>query len=161
MKPNLGLSDANRKAIIDTLNTLLATESVLYQKTRNYHWNVTGPQWHSLHLLFEDQYNKMAVEIDEIAERARTLGGNALGTMSEFLSVSKIDEEKPGVYPNAHEMVARLVEGHEAVVRYLRESIDVVEEHGDPATADQLTGLVEDHEKAAWFLRTYIEGSSV
>lgn len=162
MKPNIGLGDESRVQIIDTLNTILATAHVLYVKTRNYHWNVVGPEFHSLHEMFEQQYTQLAENIDEIAERVRMLGGKSLGTMAEFIEKSSISEEAPRVYPPAHDMVVNLVEGHETVIRYLREQIPVIDEDcGDVGTADFLTGLLEQHEKVAWMLRSLVEGKAV
>ncbi len=162
MKPNIGIGDESRVQIVETLNTLLATEHVLYVKTRNYHWNVVGPEFHSLHEMFEDQYTRLAETIDEIAERGRVLGGKALGTMAEFIQNSKIAEEAPRTYPPAHDMVANTIEGHEAIVRYLREQIPVIDEDcGDVGTADFLTGVLEMHEKDAWMLRSLLEGKAV
>lgn len=162
MKPNIGIGEESRVHIVETLNTLLATEHVLYVKTRNYHWNVTGPEFHSLHEMFEQQYTRLAEAIDEIAERGRVLGGKALGTMAEFIEHSKLAEEAPRNYPPSHDMVANAVEGHETVIRFLREQIPVIDDEcGDAGTADFLTGLMEAHEKDAWMLRSLLEGKPV
>ena len=114
----IGLDDDVRKKSVAVLNTVLSSSAVLYTKTRNYHWNVVGPQWHDLHELFEQQYEAIAVAMDEVAERARSLGGKAVGTMGEFIQCSKIAEEKPNHFPNAHTMVRSLVDDHEAVRRH-------------------------------------------
>ena len=160
-RTNIALNDDTRKAVSDELNKILSAEQVLYAKTRNYHWNVVGPQFHSLHLLFEEQYTLLAESIDEIAERIRSLGYNAMGTMAEYLKNSNLEEEKPNTYPNAGDMVARLVEGHENNIRTLREKIDMIDEEcNDQGTADFLTAKMEEHEKMAWMLRAFLAGES-
>ena len=161
-KLNIGLNEDTRKIVSETLNKILAAEHVLYIKTRNYHWNVVGPQFISLHELFEAQYDAMALSIDEIAERIRSLGYNAVGTMHEFLELSNLKEEDPRTYPSAGHMVANLVAGHESNIRTLRESIELVgEECGDEGTADFLTAQMEAHEKMAWMLRSFLAGDPV
>lgn len=161
-KLNIALNEDTRKTVSDELNKILSAEHVLYVKTRNYHWNVVGPQFRSLHLLFEEQYTALAESIDEIAERIRSLGYNAVGTMGEFVKLSNLKEEAPGEYPQAGDMVARLVEGHENNIRTLREKIDMIDEEcGDVGTADFLTAKMEEHEKMAWMLRSFLAGDSV
>lgn len=160
-KLNIALNAETRKSVSDTLNKILAAEHVLYIKTRNYHWNVVGPQFFSLHELFELQYTALAASIDEVAERIRALGYNAVGTMGEFLKLSNLKEEDPKTYPDAGDMVARLVEGHENNIRTLREAIDMIDEEcHDQGTADFLTGKMEEHEKMAWMLRSFLAGPS-
>ncbi len=157
MKTNIGISDKNRKAVVGILNRILSDEYVLYTKTRNYHWNVTGPDFSELHKFFEAQYEELNEAIDEIAERARSLGGNALGTLKEFSREARL-EEKTDDYPPAKKMLANLLEDHEAVIRQLREDQKTVnEEHEDAGTCDFLTGLMEQHEKMAWMLRSYLD----
>jgi len=132
---------------------LLADEFVLYTKARNYHWNVIGPQFHDLHKLFEEQYEALSDMVDEVAERIRTLGGVAPGTLEEFRKAARLREE-PGAVPPALQMVRNLASDHEAIVRQLRQDIPVVQDqHNDVGTADFLTGLMEKHEKYAWMLR--------
>ena len=161
-KTNIGLNQDTRKSVSDQLQVILAAEHVLYQMTRNYHWNVVGPQFISLHELLEQQYTALSVSIDEIAERIRSLGFNAKGTMAEYLELSPLKEEKPNHYPYAHEMVASLVDGHESNIRSLREAIDRIDEEcNDQGTADFLTGQMEVHEKMAWMLRAFLAGPSV
>lgn len=139
------------------LNTLLADESVLGAKTRNCHWNVTGPHFHDLHKLFESQYDKLDEIMDDVAERARALDGHAIGTLSEFLGLARL-KEQPGKYPNALQMTTELLAGHEAVIRQLRADVDACgEKLGDAGTTDFLTGLMEQHEKMAWMLRAVLE----
>lgn len=158
MQPNIGISDRNREAVVRILTVLLADEYVLYTKTRNYHWNVTGHQFHDLHKFFETQYEELDAIVDEVAERARSLGGRAAGTLAEFVKEARL-EERPGEAPDARGMVANLLADHEAVVRSLREDLSAcAEKLADAGTADFLTGLVERHEKTAWMLRACLEG---
>lgn len=156
MKPNLGLSSKSRETVVALLQRLLADEHVLYVKTRNFHWNVTGLHFGQLHVLFEKQYDELAERIDEIAERIRSLGGMAPGSMKEFLKLSRLDEQ-PGGKLEAEKMIASLLSDHESLVRYLRESIEVADKAGDSGTNDFLTSLLEDHEKTAWMLRAHLE----
>jgi starvation-inducible DNA-binding protein len=140
------------------LNKDLADLHVLYTKTHNYHWNVTGPQFYSLHKLLEEQYEALAESIDAVAERVRQLDGFAVGTMAEYLELARLKEEGPGNFPSASDMVANLVNDHEAVIRQLRKDIDeTANQHDDATTSDFLTGLAEAHEKMAWMLRTFLE----
>lgn len=154
MDVEIGLPGQARDAIGRMLNKLLADEHVLYVKTRNYHWNVTGPHFHSLHEMLEEQYTQLAGQIDEIAERARSLGVVALGSMGEFLNEARLAEDN-GEPPAARAMVINLARDHEAMARQLRSDVDVCDEqHNDQGTADFLTGLMEAHEKTAWMLRS-------
>lgn len=156
MKTNIGISDANRNQVVDILNRLLADEMILYTKTRNYHWNVVGAQFSELHSFFEVQYDSLADIVDDVAERVRALGANALGTLTEFLKVTRLTEE-PNHYGNAGEMVGKLLSDHEAIVKILRQDlIDCDEKYSDVGTSDFLTGLMEKHEKMAWMLRAYL-----
>lgn len=152
----LGLSEDTRQSSVDILTTTLAATFALYTKTRKFHWNVTGPHFIELHKLFEAQYDELEEAMDEIAERVRQLGGIAIGTLEEMQEHSFL-EESPGVNPDAPGMVAELLADHESVIRHLRADIDAVTENGDAGTADFLTGLLEDHEKTAWFLRAHLE----
>lgn len=156
MKPNLGLSGKSRDAVLDVLGRLLADEHVLYVKTRNFHWNVTGLDFGALHKLFEEQYDALGETIDEVAERIRMLGGVAPGSMKEFLKLSRLDEQ-PGGKLEAAKMIAALLSDHESVIRALREGIETAGRAGDAGTNDFLTGLLEDHEKTAWMLRAHLE----
>ncbi|HEX9818294.1 MAG TPA: DNA starvation/stationary phase protection protein [Methylomirabilota bacterium] len=156
MTVNIGIPDDSRQRVIAILNTLLADEFLLYTKTRNFHWNVTGPQFNDLHKFFESQYEALDETIDEVAERARALGGRAFGTLEEFRSSARLGE-KPGAVPAARDMLAALLTDHEALIRTLREDITAVtERYQDVGTADFLTGLLEEHEKAAWMLRSFL-----
>ncbi len=157
MKPNLGLSDKNRQGSVEVLSRMLADEYVLYTKLRNYHWNVTGSDFSELHKLFESQYEEVDEIIDDTAERARSLGEHALGTLKEFLQHTGL-KEFPGDYPAAKEMIKNLLLDHEAIIRSLREGLAVcAEKYQDMGTSDFITGIMEQHEKMAWMLRAYLE----
>jgi starvation-inducible DNA-binding protein len=156
MTPNIDIADKDRKAVVEILNRLLSDEYVLLTKTRNYHWNVTGPQFNDLHKFFESQYDQLNELVDEIAERARQLGGRALGTLAEFAKTARLTEQ-PGTTPSAKDMLTALLADHEAVIRQLRGDIGpVAEQHKDVGTSDFLTGLLEKHEKMAWMLRAFL-----
>jgi starvation-inducible DNA-binding protein len=156
MNVNIGIPNDKREAVANILNTLLADEYVLYAKTRNYHWNVVGPQFNDLHKFFEAQYTELNDIIDEVAERARTVGSPAVGTLTEFVKTTRL-RERPGEYPDARGMISDLVADHEAVVRQLRaDVVTVMDKHGDAGTNDFLTGLMEQHEKMAWMLRAFL-----
>ncbi len=152
---NIGLSDKNRKEIADGLSHLLADTYTLYLKTHNFHWNVTGPMFNTLHLMFEEQYTELAAAVDLIAERIRALGVPAPGTYKTYAQLSSIKETE-GV-PSADEMINLLVEGQEAVTRTARGVFKVAEEANDQPTADLLTQRMQVHEKTAWMLRTLLE----
>ncbi|HRJ53434.1 MAG TPA: Dps family protein [Candidatus Thiothrix moscowensis] len=155
MDINIGIQTEQRQAIADGLSRLLADTYTLYLKTHNYHWNVTGPMFNTLHLMFETQYNELALAVDLIAERIRALGHVAPGTYAAYSRLSSIPEEE-GV-PKAQDMIRNLVEGQEAVVRTARSIFPVVDEAGDEPTADLLTQRMQIHEKNAWMLRSMLE----
>jgi starvation-inducible DNA-binding protein len=155
MTPNIDIPDKERAATVEILNRLLSDEYVLYTKTRNYHWNVTGPQFNDLHKFFEAQYEELNEFVDDVAERARQLGGRAYGSLAEFAKTARLTEQ-PGTVPAAKEMLAALLADHEAVIRTLRGDIGAVtDRYKDVGTADFLTGLLEKHEKMAWMLRAF------
>lgn len=157
MRTDIGISEKNRQAVVALLNALLADEYLLYTKTRNYHWNVTGTHFHDYHKFFEAQYEELDGVIDEVAERARSLGGRALGTLKEFLKVARLKEE-PGEVPAAKGMALSLLEDHEELINLLREDlVACAERYKDAGTSDFLTGLMEKHEKMAWMLRSLLE----
>jgi starvation-inducible DNA-binding protein len=161
MDPKIGLADEVRDRAIGMLNRILADEHVLYVKTRNYHWNVTGPQFRSLHEMLEEFYGKLATLADDVAERARTLGGRAIGTLAEFSQQKRLSEQ-PGEVPEARRMVENLLADHEQIIRDLRQDVDVcADELHDQGTADFLTGLMEQHEKMAWMHRAFLEGRAI
>ena len=149
-----GLSEEDRKAIAEGLSRLLADTYTLYLKTHNFHWNVTGPLFNTLHLMFEQQYTELASAIDEIAERIRALGVFAPGSYTQYLALTSI-EEAAGV-PSAEEMIAQLVAGQEAVVKTARSVFPHADKAGDEPTADLLTQRMQVHEKNAWMLRSMV-----
>ena len=156
-KIDIGIKEENRKAVVALLQPVLANLSVIYTKTRNYHWNVTGPRFHTLHLFLEEQYKALSEAADEVAERIRSIGGFSIGTLQEFIDQSEIKEE-PGARPPADLMIANLVADHETIIKGLREDIDKCDDdYEDTGTADFLTGLMEAHEKLAWMLRSHLE----
>lgn len=162
MRPlNIGLSEEQRQGVTDLLNRDLSDAYLLLIKTKKYHWDVVGPQFRSLHQLWEEHYNALTLNIDKIAERVRTLGGYPVGTAEGFLKNATIKEDA-GSLPNAFGMVENLVADHEQVIRNLRQHIDqCAEQFHDQGTADFLTGLMEEHEEMAWMLRSFIEGESI
>ncbi|EED98190.1 ferritin, Dps family protein [Burkholderia multivorans CGD1] len=151
---NIGISDKDRRKIAEGLSRLLADTFSLYLKTHNFHWNVTGPMFNTLHLMFEEQYNELWLAVDSIAERIRTLGVVAPGTFGDFARLSSVPEAE-GV-PAAEDMIRQLVEGHEAVVRTAREIFPAADAASDEPTADLLTQRLQTHEKTAWMLRSLL-----
>ncbi len=151
---DIGISETDRQAIADGLSRLLADSYTLYLKTHNYHWNVVGPMFNTLHLMFEEQYNDLALAVDQIAERIRALGAPAPGTYREFAELSSVAEDDD--HPDAEEMLRRLVDGQETVVRTARSIFPVVDEARDETTADLLTQRMQVHEKTAWMLRSML-----
>jgi len=152
---NIGIEKKDREAIAQGLARLLADTYTLYLKTHNFHWNVTGPMFQTLHVMFETQYMELALAVDLIAERIRSLGFPAPGTYKEFAELSSIKEQQ-GV-PSATQMITLLVEGQEAVVRTARSVFPLVEKVNDEPTADLLTQRMQVHEKTAWMLRSLLE----
>ena len=152
---NIGISDANRKKIAEGLSRLLADSYTLYLMTHNFHWNVTGPQFNSLHVMFMDQYTEQWNALDVIAERIRALGFPAPGTYKEFVKLASIQEVE-GV-PKADDMIRHLVLAQEATARTARELFPVVDKANDQPTADVLTQRIDVHEKTAWMLRSLLE----
>jgi starvation-inducible DNA-binding protein len=160
-KINIGLTDEQRQGVVELLNRDLSDAYLLLIKTKKYHWDVTGPQFRTLHKLWEEQYTALTESIDSMAERVRALGGYPVGTAAGFLELASIKEHAGGV-PLATEMVANLVNDHEQVIRNFREHIDQCsEQFHDEGTADFLTGLMEAHEEMAWMLRSFTEGESL
>lgn len=152
---DIGISDENRKEISKGLSRLLADSYTLYLKTHNYHWNVTGPMFNTLHLMFETQYTELAEAVDLIAERIRALGHRAPGSYAEFAELTTI-KEAHGML-KAEEMIEQLVYGNEAVVRTAREIFPIAEKGSDEATIDLLTQRIQLHEKNAWMLRSMLQ----
>jgi starvation-inducible DNA-binding protein len=155
MSINIGISEQDRQAIAEGLSKVLADSYTLYLKTHNYHWNVTGPMFNTLHLMFEQQYTELALAVDEIAERIRALGVAAPGSYKAFAELTDIEEETE--VPNAEEMIRQLVIGQETVVRTARSVIPVAGKANDEPTADLLTQRMQIHEKNAWMLRSMLD----
>ena len=152
---NTGLEPASREEIAEGLSRLLADTYTLYLKTHNFHWNVKGPMFNTLHLMFEGQYNELALAVDLVAERIRALGFPAPATYSEYAKLTSITETE-GV-PKATDMIQILVEGQESVVRTARSIFPIASEAHDEPTADLLTQRMQVHEKTAWMLRSLLE----
>ncbi len=154
MELNIGISSDDREAIASGLARLLADSYTLYMKTQNYHWNVEGPMFNTLHLMFEGHYTELATAVDEIAERIRALGVKAPGSYSEFARLASVEEAKGG--ESAEEMIRQLVIGQETVARTAREIFPAAEKASDEPTADLLTQRIQSHEKNAWMLRSML-----
>ena len=152
---DIGLKDSSRTEILALLDWTLADEYVLYTKTRNFHWNITGFHFSAMHKFFEEQYGQLDGIVDEVAERSRALGGRALGSMAEFLANARL-AESPARTLTEDAMVAELLANHEALIRSLRVDVDACGRLGDQGTADFLTGTMEAHEKMAWMLRSFV-----
>ncbi|MFM2408326.1 MAG: hypothetical protein RL358_1068 [Pseudomonadota bacterium] len=152
---NIGISEADRKKVADGLSRMLADTYTLYLKTHNFHWNVTGPMFQTLHLMFMTQYNESWLAVDLIAERIRALGFHAPGSYAQFAALTSIPESA-GV-PKAREMIQQLVAGQETVTRTAREILPIAEQAGDQPTVDLLSARMEVHEKNAWMLRSLLE----
>ncbi len=154
MPINIGIEEKDRREIAEALSRLQADTFTLYLKTHNFHWNVTGPMFQTLHLMFEQQYNELWTAVDTLAERIRALGVFAPGTYREFADLSSIKEEN-GI-PPAEEMIRLLVEGHETAARTARKGFTISEDAKDAPTADLLTERMQIHEKTAWMLRSLL-----
>lgn len=154
MTAQLGIQDSDRIEIANGLSVLLADTYTLYLKTHKYHWNVQGPMFQTLHLMFETQYNELSLAVDLIAERIRALDVLAPGSYSEFAQLANIKEDSDT--PNATEMIRRLVDGQEMVVRTARSLFPIVDAAHDEPTADLLTQRMQVHEKTAWMLRSLL-----
>ncbi|MBD2178608.1 DNA starvation/stationary phase protection protein [Pseudanabaena sp. FACHB-1998] len=158
---NIGLTETQRQGVIDLLNNDLADSYLLLVKTKKYHWDVVGPQFMTLHKLWQAHYEALTINVDAIAERIRMLGGYPVGTMEGFLKICSL-KEHAGKIPTTTEMVSYLLDDHEKVIRNLRDHIEKCsEKYKDDGTADFLTGLMGQHEEIAWMLRSFIEGESL
>jgi len=155
MEINIGISAQDRKAIAEGLSRLLADSYSLYLKTHNYHWNVTGPIFQTLHTQFEEQYTELAIAVDDIAERIRALGEFAPGSYSAYQKLTQIEEEND--HPDAMTMVRNLVVAHETVVKTARSIVPIANQAEDEPTLDLLTQRMQVHEKTAWMLRSLLE----
>lgn len=152
----IGISEENRKAVSDQLVKLLADEFVLYTKTRNAHWNVVGPDFHSMHLFFESQYEQLDEAMDSVAERIRTIGHYAPATLTSFLQLTHLTE-KTHDKNDSLSFIKELVEDHESIIEFIRGNIDpFASKYHDYGTSDFITGLMEEHEKMAWMLRSHL-----
>lgn len=154
MEVNIGINNKDREAIAAGLSGLLADSYTLYLKTHNYHWNVTGPLFNTLHTLFEEQYTELATAVDEIAERIRALGITAPGSYGQFAALTSINEASGS--ESAEEMIRQLVLGQESVVRTARAAFPAADDANDEPTADLLTKRMHVHEKNAWMLRSML-----
>ena len=156
MQIDIGIPESDRQKITEGLARVLADTYTLYLKTHNYHWNVTGPMFNTLHTMFEVQYNELWMAVDEIAERIRSLGEYAPGSYKAYADLTSIEEDS-GV-PKAEAMIANLVKGHEAVARTARAVLPTAGDAGDEPTADLLIQRMQASEKTAWMLRSMLEG---
>lgn len=155
MQIDIGISEGDRRDIADGLSRLLADTYTLYLKTHNFHWNVTGPMFNTLHAMFMEQYTELSTAVDEVAERIRALGHPAPGSYAQFAKLTSIREETGT--PAAEEMLRQLVEGQETVARTAREVFPLAEKANDQPTADLLTQRMQVHEKTAWMLRSMLQ----
>ncbi|MEO6001143.1 MAG: DNA starvation/stationary phase protection protein [Chitinophagaceae bacterium] len=156
MKANIGISDKNLQEVAKLLNTLLSDETVLYIKTRNYHWNIEGDNFIELHKLYESQYKELEEIIDEVAERIRYLGHYAEARLKDFIKTTRLAEED---YTSDQKVqLKNLLSDHESIIIHVRGEIDVIgEKYKDAGTADFITGIMKQHEKIAWFIRSYLK----
>lgn len=152
----IGLDSKVRGQAVKLLSAILADQHVLYAKTRNFHWNLTGHRFHTLHAFFETQYEALAQAIDQTAERIRMLGAASPGSMKEFLALATL-KETPGTLVNGDHAIGALRDDHEAAARELRKAVEALDTAGDAGTADFLTGLLQSHEEAAWMLRSFLD----
>jgi starvation-inducible DNA-binding protein len=154
--PNIGLDEKSRFGSAEILNKLLSDEFLLYTKTRNYHWNVTGPRFNDLHKFFESQYEQLDEIMDAVAERVRMLGFYSFGSMHQFIKFSRL-EEPVGDIPDDNGMLLSLLNDHETIIRAIREDLEKDDKvFHDAGTVDFVTGIMQDHEKMAWMLRSYL-----
>ena len=157
MKATIGISPVNLQAVAAELSVLLADEFILYTKTRNAHWNVEGPDFHSMHIFFEKQYEALDETMDSVAERIRQLGHYAPATLKSFLSLTHLTE-KLGEQNDGHGFIKELLADHESIITFLRGCVSkFANVYGDAGTSDFITGLMEEHEKMAWFLRGHLK----
>lgn len=152
----IGIKPKESKKIADFLSVLLADEFILYLKTRNAHWNVEGPDFHTMHIFFEEQYTELATVIDEVAERIRKIDHYAPATLTEYLELTHLTEKRTGKN-NSLTFIAELLSDYESIILYIREQLEALEEEMDQGTEDYVTGLMEQHEKTAWMLRAHLK----
>jgi len=157
MKTNIGISEENRKAVSEQLTKLLADEFILYTKSRNAHWNVEGPDFHTMHLFFESQYEQLDDIMDSVAERIRKIGHYAPATLTQFLQLTHLTE-KGADKNDSFSFLKELLEDHESIIEFIRGNINpIANDFNDAGTSDFLTGLMETHEGMAWFIRAHFK----
>ena len=157
MKTNIGISNTNRQKVAEELSKLLADEFVLYTKTRNAHWNIEGPDFHSMHLFFESQYEQLDDIMDSVAERIRAIGHYAPATLKVYLQLTHLSEQQR-TKNDSQGFIKELTSDHESIIIYLRENINkFADDYADAGTSDYITGLMETHEKMAWMLRSHLK----
>lgn len=157
MKANIGITEKNTQAVANALAKTVADEFVLSVKTRNAHWNIEGADFHAMHLFFESQYNALDETVDSVAERIRSLGHYAPGTLKEFLDLTSLTEKR-GNKNSSESFIKDLLGDHEAIIVELRENINLfANKYNDAGTSDFITGLLESHEKMAWMLRAHLK----
>jgi starvation-inducible DNA-binding protein len=157
MKPNIGITEENKQAVSVQLAKLLADEFVLYTKTRNAHWNIEGPDFHSMHLFFESQFDQLDEIMDSVAERIRSIGHYAPGTLKSFLSLTHLTEYAENKNDSAG-YIKELLGDHETIIEFIRGNVNpFASDFQDAGTSDFITGLMEDHEKMAWMLRAHLK----
>jgi starvation-inducible DNA-binding protein len=157
MKINIGISDINRQEVKNVLEKVLGDEFLLYTKTRNAHWNVEGIDFYQMHKFFETEYEKLNNTIDSVAERIRVLGFKAPAALKHFLTSTQLSEETQSKYDSQSLITALLID-HETIILFLRENINLLaNEYGDLGTSDFITGLLQEHEKTAWILRSHLK----
>lgn len=152
---NMGMSEEERNSVVDLLRHILADTYLLYVKTQNFHWNVTGPLFPQLHAMFESQYEELSEAVDVLAERIRALGAIAPGSFSSFLAYATLEEA--GELPSPEGMLAQLLDDHESIIRAMRAGFDTLDEAGDEVTVDLFVQRMAAHEKTAWMLRASLE----
>jgi len=158
MNTNIGITDENRQQVSNQLAKLLADEYVLYTKTRNAHWNVEGPDFHSMHVFFEDQYNQLDEIMDSVAERMRSIGHYAPATLKSFLQLTHLTEYSERKN-DSQGFLKELLEDHESIIQFLRANIEpFANTYKDAGTSDFITSLLGEHEKLAWMLRSHFRG---
>lgn len=158
MKTEIGITENNRREVADRLAVLLADEYVLYTKTRNAHWNVEGPDFFDKHKFFEGQYEQLDDVIDRVAERIRAIGHYTVAKLSDFLKLTHLSEEMAADSSDSRSYLEELLDDHQSIIIYLRENIHPIgEKFEDQGTADFITGLMEEHEKMAWFIRAHLK----
>lgn len=156
MKPNIGIKEKDLQKTYNTLNVLLSNETILYMKTRKFHWNISGNSFIELHILFENQYKELEAVIDEVAERIGKLGSKTIGSLAEFIKHATL-KESPGIYPIQKEMIAELLKDHEQIIMEIRKhTANATKDGVDAGTLDFITGLMQQHETIAWKLRRYL-----